>query len=743
MTEEFDKELAPSSAVSRRSADELAAEINVDRPCVSLSEDAFDFEPTVRAIARTIRLAPAHRGLVLHIDGEWGTGKSSALAFVKQLLSEHAAPSERSTILDFSPWWFSDREDLAKQFLLQLRLQLPRENKILMAAGALIADYSEQLGHVVGVGVSAVLGAPLPGADKVASAAFRKLKPAEKTLPQLKEQICEALASAKRRIVVFVDDVDRLAPNEIDQLFRVIKAVADFPNVVYVLAFDSQQVAKALEAQLKVDGQPYLEKIVQVPFLLPIASVDKLRALLEARIRAIVGNDLPQDSYTKNVLEAMANLVRRPRDLARFSNAFSCTYPAIAGEVHPADAAALDLLRLLGLQVFWAIRDHHEDFIGIVGFDRDGKMKERQLAFHATWRQGLPEKRAGAVDHLVELLFPYMREVRWGRKAYGSDSRLLSTEGRVASAWGHSVYFHLRAPEWALSHQRRDELFRIEDPEWLLKEWGTLVAHGRRGEMTQATELLLEVELWQVSAGFARAFIHSVLRVDDQLYRNGDGRRLSSDIVTKPFTHCVERLERDHLENVLVALSNATSLCGMTQVVRRYLQWQDAAQGQGAVLPHWLDEKGIADMKTLVVRRLSLSAAEGTLLRQPRAIDLVGFWFKFSPDTFEPWLRMIVAGDTLIELIEAFLYPQGPASEGMPGTDMFYDQVLADLLPTGISMANLSEGLDHLGATVPALWPRTNRLATYLRAYLKKQPSASGGALAAPEMKNDAPRAQS
>ncbi len=53
---------AASQEARRRSQDELAAEINTDRPCTTLAEDAFDFEPTVRAIARTIRLAPASRG---------------------------------------------------------------------------------------------------------------------------------------------------------------------------------------------------------------------------------------------------------------------------------------------------------------------------------------------------------------------------------------------------------------------------------------------------------------------------------------------------------------------------------------------------------------------------------------------------------------------------------------------------------------------------------------------------------
>ena len=718
------KDAASEPDQGRRSADELAADINTDRPCIALTEDTFDFEPTVRAIARTIRLAPAPRGLVLHVDGEWGAGKSSALAFVKQILREDAHKSELPTFLDFSPWWFSDRDDLAKQFLQQLRLELPPDSKLL-AVGALMAQFSEQLGHVISTGVTMAVGAAVPGADKAAAAALKRLKPAEKTLPQLKEQICEALRQAKRRIVVFVDDVDRLAPTEIDQLFRVIKAVADFPNVVYVLAFDSAQVGTALESQLKVDGRSYLEKIVQVPFLLPIPTRERLRERLEASVRAIAGADLPRDPYTDSVLSAMTYLVRRPRDLARFANAFSCTYPVIAGEVHPADAAALDLLRVLGLKVFWAIRDHHHDFIGIVGLDRDGKVKEGQLAFHEAWREGLLAKRAKAVDHLVELLFPYMRALRWGRKSF-DDSRLLSTEGRVASAWGHSVYFQLRAPDWALTHQRRDEIFAITEPDVLLREWDALVMRGQPGGITQAADLLLQVALWEVTPGFAYAFVHSVLRVGDDLYRSGDGRRLDSDVITRAFTHCVERLEGDHLAHVLQAIVAAESLLGATRVVRRYLAWTEDAKKQAADVPRWLDAHAIEQMTTHAMRRLIGAAQEGTLLTQPRAMDLLGYWFYSEKNGFELWLRSIIAGDaTLVDLVAVFLYPQESSGESPPGSDAFYGEYLAGLLPPDKPMTTLSAEMDRIATAAPQpLQQRALRLAPYLHKHVKEHPTA-------------------
>src|SRR5208337_918909 len=61
---------------------------------------------------------------------------------------------------------------------------------------------------------------------------------AEASLEELRSRLFETLSKAEKRIVVLIDDIDRLDKHETHTLFRLIKACADFPNVCYVLAFD-------------------------------------------------------------------------------------------------------------------------------------------------------------------------------------------------------------------------------------------------------------------------------------------------------------------------------------------------------------------------------------------------------------------------------------------------------------------------------------------------------------------------
>jgi predicted KAP-like P-loop ATPase len=80
--------------------------------------------------------------------------------------------------------------------------------------------------------------------DRFGSAADIAAAKAEAGLEELRRRLFDALAKADKRIVVLIDDIDRLDKHETHTLFRLIKACADFPNVCYVLAFDDTAVAK-------------------------------------------------------------------------------------------------------------------------------------------------------------------------------------------------------------------------------------------------------------------------------------------------------------------------------------------------------------------------------------------------------------------------------------------------------------------------------------------------------------------
>jgi hypothetical protein len=169
------------------------------------------------------------------IDAPWGAGKTSLLNFVRHYLTDSSgqAPADVESapvVIDFNPWWFADRDQLAAQFLAQFSAQFPAENEVLMACAEAMSTYADAIGSAVSTSIAAGTGVKLPLLDKVVAYALGRFRTPPKDVPKLKATIAEKLAQSGRRFVVFVDDIDRLAPDEIREVFKVIKALADFPT---------------------------------------------------------------------------------------------------------------------------------------------------------------------------------------------------------------------------------------------------------------------------------------------------------------------------------------------------------------------------------------------------------------------------------------------------------------------------------------------------------------------------------
>jgi predicted KAP-like P-loop ATPase len=340
-------------------------------------------------------------GLVVGVFGEWGLGKTTVLSFVEHYLLADADDVE-PLIVKFNPWWFSGREDLVRRFFTEFEAAaLSSKAKLTKLRSAL-----EKLGGAVAAFPSTWTGAV--GKLMVAAAAFGK--PGD--VVALKKNVETALREQPLRIIVLVDDIDRLPPADIIEVFRLVKAVGDLPNVFYVLAFDRRVVANALRAEYGDEfGSKYLDKIIQVTFDIPPPNKTTLEKLLRTRLGSAIGAS-PPDLYDEGhwaavYTEGLARLLRTPRDVLRLANVVSVTYPALRHEVNPVDFVAIEALRLFVPHAYTVVRECPEKFVGwAVAVARQvDEPGEALKAFHQKWLDGCGERTAG-VRHIMAALFP-------------------------------------------------------------------------------------------------------------------------------------------------------------------------------------------------------------------------------------------------------------------------------------------------------------------------------------------------
>lgn len=326
-------------------------------------------------------------GLVVGIEGSWGTGKSTVIGFIKRQMSAHENAAMNPIVVDFNPWMVSNTGALVDALVTQIAASIQLDTKSpekSIKAGQKLFSYIGLLKHlkylkyIPGTGFLANIAEDAAGMANTigegAKAAQDGLTDMEKILPAFdlskrKAEVVEALHELNRPIVVIVDDLDRLPADEIRVVVQAIKAVADFPRTTYLLAYDREIVAKALGNGDPTAGLAYLEKIVQVAYPIPPLFQHQLRNFADKKVRELlvtlnlVLRGYEDTKYAKAV-GIVTCLARHPRDIVRLMNRLILSLPSIRNEVNTIDAIVFEALSLRFPTIRDNVHRHPTDFIG-------------------------------------------------------------------------------------------------------------------------------------------------------------------------------------------------------------------------------------------------------------------------------------------------------------------------------------------------------------------------------------------
>jgi predicted KAP-like P-loop ATPase len=178
---------------------------------------------------------------------------------------------------------------------------------------------------------------------------------------KLRAAVSDALVQLDRRLVVIVDDLDRLQADELRQAIRLIKLVADFPNITYIIGYDRDRVEHALGAGQEGQGSGFLQKIVQISHDVPLISSERLMSLLVAEVNPVVASvrhGYVSDRDWQNLVAfGLRNFFRTPREVVRLVSAAPSALRLIEDEVALVDLIALEAVRLYAPRVLrWHAR---------------------------------------------------------------------------------------------------------------------------------------------------------------------------------------------------------------------------------------------------------------------------------------------------------------------------------------------------------------------------------------------------
>lgn len=322
-----------------------------DAPIGTLEEDRLGRRPFAEALAAEILAAPAARGYVMGLTGPWGSGKTSILNMTVDGLGDQAI------VVQFNPWMFSGTEALVSSFFEEVGKQLDRRDSAFKAIAEKLAKYGHLLSPLASfVGAGSAVNA---AADMIGDLA------SQPSVFQQRQELRAMLEALDRRLVVIVDDVDRLRPQEVLDMVRLVRLVGDFPNTLYLLAFDRGRVEECLGEGSPERGRAYLEKIVQVTHDVPAARQPDVTAIFLAGLQRLVdtvpAGPLDTGDWQNIFAFVVRPLLATPRSVRRLLGSLSMTMRLVGDEVALADLIGIEAVRVLQPAMFEAVISVAED----------------------------------------------------------------------------------------------------------------------------------------------------------------------------------------------------------------------------------------------------------------------------------------------------------------------------------------------------------------------------------------------
>ena len=589
--------------------------------------------------------------LVIGIHGPWGSGKST---FIRFLESEINDKHKDIVFVHFNPWNFSTIGQLIAMFFSEIQRSIGVKDKSgdIKNLGELLENFGRFLTPIQVVPGAAVI----PNTIKSYGELLKKF--GIRDLSDLKSKINALLKEYGKKVIIFVDDIDRLDKDSMLSMFRLIRLNADFINTIYILSFDRQVAIELLESEQKKFGRKYLEKIIQVPFDLPMPEKSLVMDFLIRKLNSLLLN-LPKrewDEYRwyRIYYGGFDKFFDTIRDAKRFINALQLTLPIIGVEINYMDFIALESIRIFSPDVYIDLSKKKDFLTG-----RDQQLRDRTPKKIDVYKEELDKmfKKTDAdyfdaVKVICKYLFPEIEGVYENRNYDESYFKIWRTEKRICSPDIFDKYFLLGTPKGEISDS---EIHLAIEKTNDKKAFAQVLMAFKNREIIKKFLTRLDDFMEKIPKENIETIIEALLDIGDDLPREGSklfdpsAQRRISWVIHDLLKQINESSERGQILNNVMNTGN-----GLYTTVHTFSIIESSIKKDGSLL---INDNDLDNAKKIVLERIGVSAINGNLENVTGLGELLFRWSDLS-DIEEPKrfvARLISTDDGIIKLISAFL----------------------------------------------------------------------------------------
>ncbi len=462
-----------------------------ERPVIKSEDDRYGFTAIADGLAQSISRLDDNISTVIGIEGQWGSGKTSLLHLLTEQLRLHV--SQDTEIVAFSPWLISPDESPVNSLLTTIAARLVKRDQSVKAHASKLSplvntllDYAQQTSRRIAP-LARYAGKFISGMDYAAdimdTVANTDLTRREKTAAELRADIEQSIANLGVNFIVVIDDLDRLEPAQAIEILRMVRSVADFSRFRYVMCYDRDVLAHAVEKGLDVpDGRLYLQKIIPLSFAIPRPESFALRR--EFREGALsLWREVNEGEPDEEIIQLLANYVEvygealaTPREVNQALNAVRFRYPGLRDYVFFPDLCLLQLLNTANptfaswVELYlteWSMVVNRDGYVSEeeqkalaealdLALKNFGASRARSMWELASWLPGI----SGFNDKTVHLF----QTVR------GADAELANSQRRLCSSIYWRYYFSFSAPQNVMSDADIQEIIKLADRSYIALE---------------------------------------------------------------------------------------------------------------------------------------------------------------------------------------------------------------------------------------------------------------------------------
>lgn len=433
-----------------------------ENPIDKLTDDLLERKTFSKHLANSILNWKDKESIVIGLLGKWGLGKTSLLNLTIDSMTQEE--KQKLEIIKFNPWSLSESDNLLENFIAEITSTLNKNkvknkkliNKLEYYSQLLsLTTHSEKnnelsssiialfgfLGvsasqfnwfgfsdneliktiifwiSMIGLGASVILIL----IKRVLSLLKLRNNYFKKSVTDTKNEIIDLLSKSKKKLLIIIDDIDRLSSKEIKQIFRIIRTNTDFPNTIYLCAFDRTVIEKNLEEQPGINGSDYLEKIIQVNFTLPLTSRNQLNNYLLKLLDEVileypssVQEFFEKTQYWTRIFQAGFNhYFESIRDIKRYINVLNFNFTQVINkgniEVNPIDFCVIEAIRLFEPTFYEFMKVNNQLFTYIkpfsTNYNNNDESSRRDLLMEKLNEVNKPE----ILKELLSIMFPQIK----------------------------------------------------------------------------------------------------------------------------------------------------------------------------------------------------------------------------------------------------------------------------------------------------------------------------------------------